>query len=153
MGRIAETVEYFSLEDGWPVMRTDDPLVLRTSFEGKNGLFTCIARAREEQEQFVFYSIFPVSTPMDKLNQLVEFITRANYGLIVGNFEVDLTDGEIRYKTSVDLEGGAEAMLPLIRNVIYANVLIMDRYFSGLLRVMYGGISPEEAVQEIEGSS
>ncbi|GAP07303.1 putative bacterial sensory transduction regulator [Anaerolinea thermolimosa] len=153
MGRITETAENFFLEDGWPVIRTDNPLVLRTSFEGKNGLFSCIAQAREEQEQFVFYSIFPVSTPMDKLNQVVEFITRANYGLIIGNFEVDLTDGEIRFKTSVDLEGGAEAMLPLIRNVIYANVLIMDRYFSGLLRVMYGGISPEEAVQEIEGSS
>jgi len=34
-----------------------------------------------------------------------KFLTRANYGMMIGNFEMDFTDGEIRYKTSIDVEG------------------------------------------------
>jgi len=33
-----------------------------------------------------------------------EFLTRANYGLNIGNFEMDFQDGEIRFKTAIDVE-------------------------------------------------
>ena len=36
---------------------------------------------------------------------MAEFLTRANYGLRIGNFEMDFEDGEVRYKSSVDFEG------------------------------------------------
>ncbi len=36
---------------------------------------------------------------------VAEFITRANFGIVIGNFEIDFSDGEIRYKTSIDVEG------------------------------------------------
>ena len=79
-----------------------------------------------------------------------EFITRANFGMIIGNFELDLSDGEVRYKTSVDLEG-VDIQSNMLRNLLYANVLTMDKYFTGLMRVIYGGITAQEAIQEIEG--
>ena len=58
--------------------------------------------------------------------------------MIIGNLELDYSDGEIRYKTSVDIED-VEVVEPLIRHLIYANVLTMDKYFPGLMRVIYGG--------------
>ena len=89
------------------------------------------------------------TSPKD-FEAVAEFITRANFGMIIGNFEFDYSDGEIRYKTSVDLEG-VEVQSNLLRNLVYANVLTMDKYFTGLMRVMYGGITPDEAIREIEG--
>ena len=82
---------------------------------------------------------------------MAEFITRANFGMIIGNFELDYSDGEIRYKTSVDVEE-VEVTDPLVRHLIYANVLTMDKYFPGLMRVLYGGISPVEAIEEVEAA-
>ena len=150
MGRILDAIEAFLKEDDWPYHLIEGRTVYKTGFEGQNGQFTCYAQEREEQQQFVFYSIYPVRAPDSLLPQVAEFINRANYGMIVGNFEMDYTDGEIRYKTSVDLEDtviGKE----LVRHAVYANVLTMDKYFPGLMRVIYAGIDPAAAIQEVEG--
>ncbi len=151
MGRILETVERFLKSDDWPVSPVEGRTVIKTGFEGKNGQFTCYAQERNEQEQFVFYSIFPVRTPDNKMSEVAEFITRANYGMIIGNFELDYGDGEIRYKTSVDVED-MEISEPLVRHLVYANVLTMDKYFPGLMRVLYAGIDPVNAIEEVEGA-
>lgn len=150
MGRILDAVSCFLAEDGWPNSLIEERSVYQTDFEGKNGQFTCYAQERAEQEQLVFYSIFPVHAPENKRTEVAEFITRANYGMIIGNFEEDFTDGEIRYKTSIDVEG-VETLEPLITHMIYANVLTMDRYLPGLMRVIYAGVAPVDAVEEIEG--
>lgn len=149
MGRILDAVRQFLEEDDWPFSLMEGRPVYKTGFEGKNGQFTCYAQERGEQQQFVFYSIFPVRVPENKLRDLSEFITRANYGMIIGNFEMDYSDGEVRYKTSVDVED-VDAVAPLVRHTMYANVLTMDKYFPGLMRVLYAGIAPADAVREVE---
>ena len=80
---------------------------------------------------------------------MAEFITRANYGMIIGNFELDFSDGEVRYKTSIDVEG-AELVPAVIRQLVYANVLTMDRYLKGIMAVAFGGVDPEMAVKSVE---
>lgn len=149
MGRILDVVGKFLSEDDWPFSLMEGRTVYKTGFEGKNGQFTCYAQERPEQDQFVFYSIFPVRAPEEHMGEVAEFITRANYGMIIGNFELDYTDGEIRYKTSLDVEEMNE-IEPLLRHLIYANVLTMDKYFPGLMRVIYAGINPADAVEEVE---
>ncbi|MDJ1171766.1 hypothetical protein PMG71_20260 [Roseofilum sp. BLCC_M154] len=37
---------------------------------------------------------------------MAEFLTKANYGMILGDFELDLTDGELRDKTSIGVLQG-----------------------------------------------
>jgi hypothetical protein len=152
MGRILDVVGQFLEEDDWPYNLLEGRAVYKTGFEGKNGQFTCYAQERTEQQQFVFYSVFPVRTPDNRLNEMAEFITRANYGMIIGNFELDYGDGEIRYKTSVDVED-VDLVDALIRHLIYANVLTMDKYFPGIMRVLYAGIAPADAVEEVEGGA
>jgi len=89
-------------------------------------------------------------TPEGKRHAVAEYTTRANYGLRIGNFEVDYSDGEVRYKGSLDFEG-EKLSFSLIRNVIYPSVQTMDRYLTGLLGVMYGSKTAEEAIGEVEG--
>jgi hypothetical protein len=151
MGRILEAVERFLKADDWPYNLLEGRSIYKTGFEGKNGQFTCYAQERDEQQQFVFYSVFPVRAPENQLADVAEFINRANYGMIIGNFEMDYSDGEIRYKTSVDIED-VDLSEPLLRHMIYANVLTMDKYFPGLMRVLYGGISPVAAIEEVEAA-
>lgn len=149
MTNILDTLTQFFKDDDWNFSQVEDAAILRMGFAGKSGSWTCYAQAREEQQQFVFYSVCPLTTPENKEAGMMEFLTRANYGLIIGNFELSLEDGEIRYKTSIDVED-AELTAPLIRPVVYANVLTMDRYLPGILAVISGGASPDEAIARVE---
>jgi hypothetical protein len=110
-GQIYQEMVKFFQEDEWPFYPVEAQPVLQTAFEGKNGKWACFARAREQQEQMVFYSICPVNVPQHKLMAVAEFLTRANSGMILGNFELGFTDGEIRYKTSIDVEGVGSVLL------------------------------------------
>ncbi len=69
--------------------------------------------------------------------------------MIIGNFELDFTDGEIRYKTSIDVEGD-RLTSALIRQLVYANVTMMDEYLPGIKAVVEGELSPEDAIAKIE---
>lgn len=151
MNQIFNTLIEFFEEDDWDFTWVEGLSVLNVDFSGKYGTWTCYAQARELQQQFVFYSVCPVKAPEDRRHAIAEFITRANYGLILGNFELDYGDGEIRYKTSVDVEGSTLTHA-MIRQMVYANVLIMDRYLPGIMNVIYGSQSPADAIRSVEGA-
>ena len=149
MAEILEAVEKFFTEDEWPYSQLDGRPTLRTAFKGDSGGWNCYAQAREKQEQFMFYSVCSSNVPKEKRLAMAEFLTRANYGLIIGNFEMDFSDGEVRYKTSIDVEDD-RLSVALIKNLVYANVLTMDRYLPGVMSIIYGDVSPAQAIAQME---
>ncbi|MEQ9237054.1 YbjN domain-containing protein [Coleofasciculus sp. E2-BRE-01] len=144
----AEMVNFFK-QDDWSFYQIKGQPVLQMGFQGKNGQFTCYARARENEQQFVFYSICPVTVPKSKRRALGEFIARANYGMIIGNFELDFAEGEVAYKTSIDVEGST-LTFPQMKRLVDTNVTMMDQYLPGIKAVIQGDASPEEAIAQIE---
>ena len=144
-----KTLGEFLDEDGWYPQQREDALVYQMGFAGRSGRFTVYAIVRDDLEQLLLYAIAPNNVPEDKRRDAAEFITRANYGLRIGNFEMDFSDGEIRYKSSLDFED--EVLSPaLIKNAIYPAVQTMDRYFPGLMSVIFAGKTPVDAIAEIE---
>ncbi|HYF94595.1 MAG TPA: YbjN domain-containing protein [Symbiobacteriaceae bacterium] len=149
MGDIFDTmVEFFQREE-WTYDQIPDQPILRLGMSGKSGKWVGYAQAREEQDQFVFYSILPVTAPEAKRHTMAELLTRMNYGLVVGNWEMDYRDGEIRYKTSIDVEGD-RLSTALVRNVVLLNLQMMDRSLPAIMGVLYGGTSIDVALQQIE---
>lgn len=145
---IFETISNFFKAEDWQFQQIETEPTLRLAFQGKNERWDCYARAKESAKQFIFYSICPLSTPENKRQEIAEFIARANYGMIIGNFELDFDTGEIRYKTSIDVEGD-QLTSALIKQVVYTNVIIMDNYLSGFLEVIKDNKTPLEAITGI----
>jgi hypothetical protein len=144
------TLGQFLEEDDWYPQQLEDRYVYRMGFSGKSGQVACFAQIRLELEQFIFYAVAPVKAPEEARLAVAEFITRANYGLRIGNFEMDFGDGEVRYKSSLDFE--AETLTSeWIKHAIYPAVQTMDSYLPGLMKVIYGSAPPAEAIAEIEG--
>jgi hypothetical protein len=143
-----EEIINFFIKDDWHFSKIQGDSVLQTAFQCQNGKGNCYAKAREE-DQFVFYSICPVNAPENKRTAIAEFITRANYGTIIGNFELDYDDGEIRYKTSIDVEG-SNLTFDLIKQLVYTNVTMMNEYLPGILSVIEGDVEPKDAIAQIE---
>jgi hypothetical protein len=149
---LLEAVISFFKENHWQFVLVKEHSTLRLAFEGQHGRYDCYAQARETQQQLVFYSIYPIITPEDRRGVVAEFITRANYGMVLGNFELDYSDGEIRYKTSIDVEGDRLSSA-LIKQLVYINVSMMDEYLPGITAVLDGRSTPLEAIHSIEQAS
>jgi len=144
-----ETVETFLADDGWYPAPIDGTTAYRSGFNGDSGKFRVITHVNVELEQLYIYVVAEVNVPDETRMGVAEFITRANYGMRIGNFELDLNDGEVRYKSSLDFEGH-ELTPGLVHNAIYPAVTTMDRYFPSLMKVAFGGASAAEAVAEVE---
>jgi hypothetical protein len=144
-----DTVLDFLTADGWPFTASPDRPVVRTGYKGDHGNWTCYGHVDETNGYFIFYSVCPVNVPPENRLTMAEFLARANYGLPVGNFELDFSDGEIRYKTSLDAEDERLSEV-LVRNLIYANVFTADRYLPGIMRVIYNAATPQEAIIHVE---
>ena len=147
---IFDVVHKYFADSAWVTTQFVGKPILRFSNVGKNGSWVCIAHARESEERFVFYSIGISGMPEGKRLAMAEFITRANFGLIIGNFEMDLSDGEVRFKTSIDVDGD-RLSTALLRQLIDVNLEMMDKYLPGMLAVIDTDISPEMAVRAVEG--
>jgi len=148
--RAYEMLGRFLQDDEWYPQPLEGTYTYRVGYAGSSGQVTCFAQIVPDMEQLVFYVLCPVKAGEAVRLSVAEYITRANYGLRIGNFEMDFRDGEVRYKSSIDFEG--QDLTPqLIRNAVYPAVQTMDHYLGGLLNVMYGGASPAEAIAEIEG--
>ncbi len=151
MNTTFETIKQFFSEDEWFFidMEDQDMLRLRMNHWGENGRFSCQAEFNEKQQIFYFYSYFPINVPENQKAKMAEFLTRVNYGIRIGNFEMDYANGEVRFRTSLDFEDQV-LNYALISNHVYPNVWMMDRYLPGLFAVVYSEKDPEEIIKTIE---
>ena len=144
------TLGQYLEEDGWYPQKVEDKHAYRMHYRGRNGETRCFVQIRTDLEQLIFYVVAPINIPEDVRPSIAEFITRANYGLRIGNFELDYADGEVRFKTSLDFEGEL-LTYSLIKHAVYPAVQTMDKYLPGLMKVAFGAETPVEAIQEVEG--
>ncbi len=74
----------------------------------------------------------------------------ANYGLVNGNFELDLRDGEIRYKTYVNCDGLESLSEAVIQDSIYVGCVMMDRYGDGIAALAMGFSDADTEIKKAE---
>jgi hypothetical protein len=148
MQKILDVVREYFQEEGINFFQIEDKPALALNMTGANGQLQCFAATDEDSEHFLFYSVLPVKAPEAKRAALAEFVARANYGLIVGNFELDFQDGGIRFKTSICTIG--DRLSPaLVRNLVGFNVCTVDKFLPGVMGVLYGQLSPEQAHERV----
>lgn len=139
----------FLLREKWPFVPLPGEAVIRTDYRGQHGQWICYARVREDEHQIVLYSVYPESIPQAKRAAVAEYLTLINYGLSIGNFEMDFTDGEVRFRTGLDLEG-INLQPELFRPLLLANIHTMDNYLPGLVQITQQGVSPREALSNMQ---
>ena len=103
--------------------------------------------AEPMDRQVLVYSVLDEQISPDLRVKVNEFITRANFGLSFGNFEMDFDDGEMRFKTSLSLNN--EPLTEgLLDQLIMTNLAAMQDYLPSLQEVLSGKLSPEEAIEK-----
>lgn len=96
------------------------------------------------------YAVCPINASKDVYGNVVEFITRANYGLKLGNFEFDYSDGEIRFHCCMACGGSVPSLMDVER-CVDVGFFMLQRYGDGLVKNLMGYGNPEADIKAIEG--
>jgi hypothetical protein len=148
VGRIQLAVAAFVLERGWPSTSDAEEGTVSFAAGGEHGGWVVRTLALEDREQLVLHSLLEVDVPVARREAMALFVTRANFGLVLGNFELDLDDGELRFKTSIDVEG-TELTAALLDPLVLANIAMVNRYLPGI-RAVASGADPADAIAAVE---
>lgn len=98
----------------------------------------------------LFYVIPQLSCPSERLAELSRFITLANYGLINGNFELDMRTGDFRYKCFANCVGLNDLPAETIDSTVRTACGTFKRYADGLSRVVLMTADANDEITRIE---
>ena len=100
---------------------------------------------------YISHTTSRINADSNARSRVAEFLTRANYGMRNGNFELDFRDGEIRFKVFCR-SGDTILSDSQITDAIVTPLIQFDTYGDPLLSVLFGWKTPEEAIQEAEAN-
>lgn len=116
-----------------------------------NGKSDCIIDVNEKTDKILIYFYLPSTFPENKRHLAAEYITRVNFDLLIGNFDLDYNDGEVRYRCSYVFDNYADSHeeLTFLRYFI-ASCKKMDKHLPGFMSLIYSDITPKDAVMYVE---
>lgn len=143
---------------GWRVALVDGRSAVRTAYASAEGLIPCVAVLFEARPCLAFYAILPEKLTGSAREEMMRFITHANYEMLLGNFEMHPDVGDVRYKTVLDMshwlaEMQADAVL-VQKNwerVVAVNLQMMQSHWHGLVGIATGRLSAQAGIELVEG--
>jgi hypothetical protein len=105
---------------------------------------TGLAAIARDAGQFVLYLNFGFFVAHERRDEVLRLIARANWGLIIGSFELDLDDGHLRFKSSLDFDG-TELNDDLISNAVLGAIRAVEAHASALMQL----IPPSSGIESV----
>ncbi len=121
--------------------------------QGNNGQVMCVVSILEDSQAVVFTSLYPRSVSAEKRRDIILLLTRINFGLPLGNFELGMDDNFVAYQTAINV-GSAHLTPALLQHIVDDNLIIIDRYIPEINKLLdqqmqaplYGLSSPDEGL-------
>eukprot|EP01113_Clastostelium_recurvatum_P036365 TRINITY_DN516_c0_g2_i1.p1 TRINITY_DN516_c0_g2~~TRINITY_DN516_c0_g2_i1.p1 ORF type:complete len:155 (-),score=27.95 TRINITY_DN516_c0_g2_i1:145-609(-) len=146
-------IKAYVAKQGWKVSGQQDDNIIML-FGSKEEHHLLVLKGVSAKEYIVIRCLLPQNVPEKSRKRMIEYITRANYGLGHGCFKMDERDGEIEFQSSMDVEGCNEADIMLLLE-FYVGVSsgTWDKYEKGVRGLMVDDkTDPAILIQMIEGS-
>ncbi len=102
--------------------------------------------AQDDTEQLIITINDSQIIPEAKRYLASEYMTRINYNLILGCFEMDFNDGTYRFRISVDIEEG-RLSTSMVGRMLKTALMTMERHRSGLMKILFENWTPERAYE------
>jgi hypothetical protein len=141
---LEQVVGLFRAKD-WEFEVDEESDLVRTGIEGDNGHWQVMAIASDDDDAVLMLSLFPQKCPAHRRAPCAELLTRINFGMMMGCFEMDYDSGRIHFKTTVPFVRG-DLNSATLDSVVMLNLARMDRFLPAIMSVIYAGISPTQAL-------
>lgn len=132
-------------QNGWEFDFDNKNEIIKLEIRGVNTNFHVFLLVDEEQESLLCNTHISQKIPYSKRLEVCDFMSRINYELAKGNFEMDMDTGEIRFRTFLDL-ADADPSKDQILNIVGNGVQGFDTFYPGLMKLVYEDYNAEEAV-------
>ncbi len=90
----------------------------------------------------------PQRVPENKRKEVAKFLNLADHCTFVGNLQMDHSDGSVRCKTHF-VYADENLNSKIISSNFYAAYNMVERYFPGIMRIIYGNKDAESAFKEV----
>jgi hypothetical protein len=124
---IYEQVAAILADEPWPSEPRPAEGWVGIPIDGTHGRFLLVVQALEDREQVIVYGLVPAVAPEEHRTAAALLIARLNWGMVLGSFEQDLDDGELRFKVALD-PGGEPVTPALLRPLLQVAAAMVDRY-------------------------
>ncbi|HEY4220942.1 MAG TPA: YbjN domain-containing protein [Myxococcota bacterium] len=138
----------FCKGEGIEVRGTGDGAIFPVTFKGESGPIGGLMRVDEVTGVIAVYTVFAKTVPSQRMTAVLELVARLNFGHVLGNLEIDVDSGALRFKTSLDVEG-EEVTEGLVANCVYANIASFEQMLPALTAVIDAGEPVPQALQRI----
>jgi len=117
-----------------------------------SGLTLVVLRADQKKEE-IFVECNSTTTVDEKYKQdVIMFVTRANFGLNLGNFNFHIEKGIFSFKIATDIEGLSASQTETIMSQIWAvGLQTYEKYAQGLRLIIEKGMAPKDVIGLIDG--
>lgn len=149
---LVSKVKEFFMTDDWNYSFDKEDGIFKAGVNLQGKLRQCKVTVVVREKTLSAYATIDIKSDLESRGAISEFVTRANYGMILGNFEMDYSDGEISYKCSLDCSDGMVPSLEVIERMITIPAIMFEKYGDALLSVLFGFSTPEDAIDKVENS-
>ena len=109
-------------------------------------IYNCRVQITHQDELIQVRVHYPVVARDAKIRPFVaEALARANHGMAIGNFDIDMDTGDINFHLGQVIRD-KELDDDVIGGIFSASLSTADRYFPAIMRVMFAGHTPADAV-------
>jgi hypothetical protein len=143
-----DAVKAFLDDADWGYEVDDGGSTIRTFYDGDTVVFPVYFAADDDRDQLVVYGVLPDAVDEEHRVEVGAFLAALNYGLKIGNFEIDLADGEVRFRSGVDVEGGS-LTAAMVRSLAASCVVNVDLYTPAVRSVASGAMTVLEALDDV----
>lgn len=149
VARAIQTLERVLTDIGWEPAPAEGIAGFTVDFGEPHLPVATALAAVSPREQFVLYLNFGFDAPSDRRDELARFVTQVNWTLMVGAFQLDLDDGQVRFRVGVDFTD-AELTEAIVRNAVRDAMSAVETYANAVADVVARGKTAAEALAAVE---
>ncbi len=114
---------------------------------GRLATYHCFYQTQDETKVITCAVCAPMFIPVAALRHVLDFITRVNFNLKLGAFEIDF-DGLFRFRAGIPL-GDTTPDPTMVASIAYIGVAMFDRYWPNILEILAGDHSDIDAASRL----
>lgn len=126
--------------------RHDDDLVITMTVRGDDLPQPTVIRVIEELQVLQVLSPLPVRMPEEKRADAAVAVAVANYGMVNGSFDLDMADGEIRFRATQSFRE-CELTDETIKYILGITFVTTDKYNDRFFMLGKGGMGLTEFIE------
>lgn len=149
---VREAVEEYFRTDKARYIPFNERNVASASYAVRSKIGKATAYFYAYKDKLIIKLLLPIKADEADRAKVGEFLHRANYGLMIGNFDFDFSDGEISYRVPIYC-GKDNFTAPTYEQIDFAVLIglaMISKYGDSLFKVILGLASPEEAINVSE---